>query len=346
MKNKPTRSTSHDVARLAGVSQPAVSRAFSTGTSISKEKRDRVLTAAKELNYVPNKLAGSLSASRSNMIAVIVGNLNNPFYSESLQAFVSAFQSTGRQVLTFSVPDSGNSDEVVMQAVQYPVDAIVVTTASLSSKLLKLSEGLGIPVVTFNRCLGGDRIAGVRCDNRGGGRLIAEAMHNAGARSFLIVRGDPEGSTSRDRVDGFRAVLAERGIGSEYIEELDGASSYPTARAALQHRFSDKPGEIPEAVFAVSDIMALGCADAIRSDFGMTIPDDVMLAGYDGIREGQLSSYNLTTIRHPIDKMVRSTLELLEQPDNLKSNDTIEVRILPGEYVPGGTIPRTRHHKG
>lgn len=345
MKNKPTRATSHDVARLAGVSQPSVSRAFSPGKSISKDKKARILAAAKELNYVPNKLASSLSASRSNMIAVIVGNLSNPFYSESLQAFVSTFQGTGRQVLTFSVPDTGDSDEVVMQAIQYPVDAIVVTAASLSSKLVKLSEGLGIPIVTFNRSLGSDQIAGVLCDNRGGGRLIAETMHAAGARRFLVVRGDPEGSTSRDRVDGFRAALTERGIPPQDIEELDGASSYQTARAALHQRYSACSDEIPEAVFAVSDIMALGCADAIRIDFALAIPDDIMLAGYDGIREGQLACYNLTTIRQPINKMVRSTLELLEQPDILKSGGSIEMRVLPGEYIPGGTIPLTPRRK-
>ena len=81
------RVTSYDVARLAGVSQPTVSRAFKPGASIAKEKRDRVMVAAKQLRYVPNLLASNLTTARTNTISVIIGDMNNPFYAESLKAF-------------------------------------------------------------------------------------------------------------------------------------------------------------------------------------------------------------------------------------------------------------------
>ncbi|SLN25532.1 LacI family DNA-binding transcriptional regulator [Roseisalinus antarcticus] len=344
-KKRPTRATSHDVARLAGVSQAAVSRAFSAGSSISKDKRERVLKAAHELHYVPNKLASSLSTARSNMVAVIVGNLNNPFYSESLQAFVTGFQESGRQVLAFSVTDAADGDEVVQQAVYYPVDAIVVTAAPLSSKLLKISAGLGIPIVMFNRHLDSNRIAGVHCDNRGAGARIAEAMHSAGAERFLIVRGDPEGSTSRDRVEGFRTYLLARGVPPTGIEEIDGASSYGASRDSLRARFRAGDRPRPDAIYAVSDIMALGCLDALRTDLGLRVPGDVMLAGSDGIRQGRLSAYDLTTIRQPIEQMVATTLQMLESAEDLKNPDMIQVLELPGEFIPGSTVPRPPRDK-
>jgi len=337
MKRKNGRVTSFDVAKRAGVSQPAVSRAFTPGASIAKEKRDRVLAAAKELNYVPNVFASSLSSSRSNMVAVISGNLDNPFYSESLQAFVERFQQTGRQVLAFTVRDGDDCDDVMMQAMRYPVDGIVVTSAQMSSELVRMSEGLGIPIVMFNRRIPGADLAGVQCDNTDGGARLGRLMHAAGARRILIVRGDPQGTTSGDRVSGFLSAL--NAFGGCEIEQIDGASTYAGARAAIVNRFAGPSPRFPDAVFAVNDIMAIGCADALRETFYLTIPGDIMLAGFDGIREGQLAPYCLTTVRQPIEAMVAETLDLLSGKPGDGSEGAAVMHFIPGDLIPGKTVP-------
>lgn len=337
MKRKNSRVTSFDVAKLAGVSQPAVSRAFTPGASITKEKRDRVLAAAKTLNYVPNVFASSLSSKRSNMVAVISGNLNNPFYSESLQVFIESFQRTGRQVLAFSVQDGRDCDDVMMQAMRYPVDGIVVTSAQMSSELIHLSEGLGIPIVMFNRRVSGSELAGVQCDNIEGSAVLGRLMLAAGARRILIVRGDPQGSTSGDRVAGFRSAV-DTVSGCE-IEEVDGGSSYSGARNAMIRRFGGPAPRFPDAIFAVNDIMAIGCADALREVHGLRIPDDIMLAGFDGIREGQRAPYRLTTVRQPIERMVSETLELLRINPEEQKLQSGSKRVIPGDLIPGRTIP-------
>lgn len=337
MARKHARVTSFDVAKLAGVSQPAVSRAFTPGASITKEKRDRILAAAKQLNYVPNVFASSLSSKRSNMVAVVSGNLNNPFYSESLQVFIESFQRSGRQVLAFSVQDGRDCDDVMMQAMRYPVDGIVVTSAQMSSELVRMSEGLGIPIVMFNRRVSGSELAGVQCDNVDGGAILGRLMHAAGARRILIVRGDPQGSTSGDRVSGFRSAL--EALGGCEIEEVDGGSNYSGSRNAMIRRFDGPAPRFPDAIFAVNDIMAIGCADALREVFGLKIPDDIMLAGFDGIREGQRAPYRLTTVRQPIERMVAETLELLQRPAGSSATEDGAKRIIPGYLIPGRTIP-------
>lgn len=337
MKRKKSRVTSFDVAKLAGVSQPAVSRAFTPGASIAKETRYRVLAAAKQLNYVPNVFASSLSSKRSNMVAVVSGNLNNPFYSESLQFFIEYFQRTGHQVLAFTVQDGHDCDDVMMQAMRYPVDGIVVTSAQMSSEVVRLSEGLGIPIVMFNRRVSGSELAGVQCDSWEGSAALGRLMHAAGARRILIVRGDPQGSTSGDRVSGFRSAVEAMG-GCE-IEELDGGSRYSGARNAMIRRFGGPSPRFPDAIFAVNDIMAIGCADALREVYGLKIPEDIMLAGFDGIREGQRAPYRLTTVRQPIERMVSESLELLQMDPSQQKRDGSNKRVIPGDLIPGRTIP-------
>ncbi|OIQ27601.1 MAG: transcriptional regulator [Alphaproteobacteria bacterium MedPE-SWcel] len=335
-RSKRPRITSYEVAKAAGVSQPSVSRAFTPGASITNEKRERILAAAQELGYVPNVFASSLSRRSSKIVAVISGNLNNPFYSETLQCFVEQIQQTGRQVLAFTVQEEQNSDEVMMQALRYPVDGVVVTSASVTSTMVKLSEGLGIPVIMYNRQVPGANIPSVVCDNVAGAGALARRMHAAGARRFLVLRGDPKGSTSKARVQGFRESLDA--IAGVEIEEIDGQSSYAGAYRATLARFDGPSPNWPDAVFGANDVMAIGCADALRGHFGMSIPEDIMLAGFDGIREGQRAPYRLATVRQPIERMVTEALELLDAAKSEEDEASAPLRVIPGDMIPGATL--------
>jgi DNA-binding LacI/PurR family transcriptional regulator len=104
MARTTNRATSFDVAALAGVSQSAVSRAFTPGSSIAEETRQKVLEAARKLAYVPNSIASSLTTKRSNIVALILGDMNNPFYVHTLHAFSRRLQEQGRQVLNPTRP--------------------------------------------------------------------------------------------------------------------------------------------------------------------------------------------------------------------------------------------------
>ena len=229
-KRTASRATSFDVAALARVSQSAVSRAFTPGASIAKEKRDRVLEAARKLNYVPNSIASSLTTKRTNIVAVILGNLRNPFYVHVLEAFSRRLKALGRQILVFTVEPGADSDDAILDALRYQIDAIILTAAQLSTRMTSICHQRGIPIVLFNRYIPGSDASGVRCDNVGGGRLIAEAFLAAGARSFAMITGDPRGTTSQDRVRGFVERLLEDGIRRAAIEEAPGASSYDGGR--------------------------------------------------------------------------------------------------------------------
>ncbi|WP_246032941.1 LacI family DNA-binding transcriptional regulator [Falsirhodobacter xinxiangensis] len=334
------RVTSMDVAALAGVSQSAVSRAFTPGSSLSAAKRELILSAAKKLNYVPNSIASSLTTRRTNMVAVILGNLDNPFYVLVLKALAARLQQRGTQILTFTVENGASSDDALMRVLRYQVDGIILTSAQLSTRMTSMCHDRGIPVVLFNRYIPGSDASGVRCDNAAGGRLMADALLKAGARSFAVLKGDPRGSTSQDRFQGFAERLLEDGIPRSAILELEGQSIYRGAHAAVLRAFQDEGRKVPDAIFGINDTMAMGAMDALRGVMGLRVPDDVMIGGFDNIDEADYWPYRLTTVRQPAEEMADETLKLLDLDNpGAEIQPGIDIK-LPGELVWRDSIPR------
>ncbi|HEY6630078.1 MAG TPA: LacI family DNA-binding transcriptional regulator [Rhizobiaceae bacterium] len=336
MKRRQTRSTSFDVAALAGVSQSAVSRAFSVGSSIAEAKRQKILEAARKLNYVPNSIASSLTTKRSNIVAVVLGNLANPFYVSVLSTLVRRLQDGGWQVLTFTVDNGTEADEALMRVLRYQVDGVILTAAQLSTRMTSICHERGIPIVLFNRYIPGSDASGVRCDNVGGGRLVADAFLYAGAKRFALLLGDPRGTTSADRARGFSQRLAEAGIPTSEIYCIEGHSTYDGAYARVSQTY--RRGELPDAIFAVNDIMAMATMDALRQRRSARIPDEVMVAGFDDIPEAKRWPYRLTTVRQPVDEMVAQTLEILHLDDpDLPIEPGIE-RVVPCRLIWRDTV--------
>ena len=333
-----SRSTSFDVAALAGVSQASVSRAFNPGSSIAEETRQKVLVAARKLNYVPNSIASSLTTKRTNIVALILGNLGNPFYVHVLHRFSQRLQEQGRQVLTFTVDPGGESDEAILQLLKYQVDGVVLAAAQLSTRMTSICHERGIPIVLFNRYIPGSDASCVRCDNVVGGRLIADAFLKVGAKSFAMITGDPKGTTSQDRVRGFVERLLEEGFRRADILELPGQSSYEGAAEATYNLFSRKDANLPDAIFGINDIMAMGAIDTLRYRLGLRVPEDLMVAGFDDILEGARLPYQLTTVRQPIDEMVDETLSILHLDDPTRPIELGIDRSIVGELVMRKTI--------
>ncbi len=341
-----SRATSFDVAALAGVSQSAVSRAFTPGSSLAEAKRRRILAAARQLDYVPNSIASSLTTKHSNIVAVILGNLENPFYVTVLRAFIDRLQAQGRQVLTFTVENGADSDDAIMRVLRYQVDGVVLTSAQLSTRMTGICHDRGIPIVLFNRAIPGSDASGVRCDTAGGGRRMAEAFLAAGARRLAMIKGDPRGTTSQDRVRGFTARLLEAAIAPGDIAEIEGASTYDGAYDAVLRAFRQAPRPLPDAIFAVNDIMALGAMDALRHRMGVRIPHDLMIGGFDDIPESRRPSYRLTTVRQPVDRMVEEALAILHLDEPLRPIERGLDRQLPGRLIWRGTIPAPADRRG
>ena len=179
--------TSYDVARHAGVSQSAVSRCFKPGASVSKKMRERVMTAVKELGYTPNAIARGLITRRSNMVAVIVSNLN--FYPEVVSELSARFTERGVHVLLFTLDHESDVSRTLEQVWQYQVDG-VVAAAHLSPGEIATFEERNIPLVFYNRSYEDVQVSSVSCDQVEGERALINRLAGEGShQSYAIITG-------------------------------------------------------------------------------------------------------------------------------------------------------------
>ena len=296
-----------DVARLAGVSQAAVSRTFTPGASVSEETRKQVLEAAQKLNYRPNAIARSLIRKSTRIIGVVVMRLSKPFYARIIREFTRGFQAFGYWTLLFDIADDEEVNRTLPMALQYQVDGVVITSATLSSRLANEFTNTGTPVVLFNRYASTAQTHVVRCDNYAGGRMVADAFLDASHQRIAYIAGEEGSSTNLDRERGLVDRLSERGV--QLWHRAGGDYSYEAGYAAALELL--RASERPDAIFCADDMTAIGAMDAARYELGLRIPEDLSVIGFDDIPMASWSAYSLTTIRQPFEEMVEATIQQL-----------------------------------
>ena len=331
MSNKKV--TSLEVAKLAGVSQSAVSRVFTPGASSSKKTNDLVRKAADELGYRPNVLARSLITGKSRIIGLVVAYLDNYFYPEALELLSSALQKKGYHVLVFmAAKTAGNIDDIVDEILDYQVDGIIAASVAMSSDLASRCGAAGVPVVLFNRSQDDKRLSAVTSDNILGGQKVAEFLIAAGHKKIGYIAGWEGASTQRDREKGFEEELSRNGL-IIFSREVGNFNS-DEARQAARKMFSAE--KIPDAVFVANDDMAFAVMDVIRFELELKIPEDVSVVGYDDVPVASWPAYNLTTVRQPANRMVAETVSILIDSIENKSNEPRRI-VIDGPLIIRGS---------
>ena len=314
--------TSMEVAKLAGVSQSAVSRVFTPGASSSKKTNELVRKAAAELGYRPNVLARSLITGKSRMIGLVVAYLDNYFYPEALELLSSALQKKGYHVLIFmSGNKEGDIADAVDEILDYQVDGIIAASVSMSSDLAKRCTSAGVPVVLFNRTQDDDRLSAVTSDNFQGGQKVARFLLAGGHKRIGYIAGWEGASTQRDREKGFTEELVRNGQ-ELYAREVGNFNS-DEARQAARTMFSKQ--NFPDAVFVANDAMAIAVIDVIRFELGLQVPEQVSVVGYDDVPISSWPAYDLTTVRQPANRMVAETVSILI--DSIENKTTTARRV-------------------
>jgi len=314
--------TSLHVARRAGVSQSAVSRVFSPGASASPAMTAKVLKAADELGYRPNVLARSLITGKSKIIGVVVAYLENQFYPEVLEKLSLSLQAQGYHVLVFmATMTNDNVDQLLEELLDYQVEGIVMASASMSSDLARRCDNAGVPVVLLNRRQDDETLSAITSDNERGGQKIAQFLIAGGHQRIAHIAGWEGASTQRDRELGFMREMKKQGIA--LFDREVGNYHFESAQAAARVMFG-KP-IIPDAVFVGNDHMAFAVMECVRHEFGLSVPDDVSIVGYDDVELASWPSFALTTIRQPSNQMVEETVKTLM--DNIQRIETAPQRV-------------------
>lgn len=311
------RVNSIDVAKLAGVSQSTVSRVFAPNATVSAEKTRLVLDAAAELGYRPNALARGLITKSSGIVGVVVADVASMFYPYFLTSLTRRLNESGRRPLVFNVEPDEAVDDVLSSLLQYQVDALVIAATTLSAETVANATADttrdGTPVVLFNRTTRLPGVSTVSIDNVSGGRQIADLFVENAHHRFGYIAGLPGTQSNEQRQSGFTSRLQELGVAAPLLGQGDYTydSGYAAATEMLQR--SDRP----DAIFCAGDLMAMGAIDAARA-LGLSIPDDVSIAGFDGVPATEWASYQLTTVRQPINRLIDKTLEFIDagQTDN------------------------------
>lgn len=329
-KTSPSRSNDFsqiDVAKLAGVSQAAVSRVFTPGSSVSEDTREKVMAAVKQLGYRPNVIARSLVQNSTNIIGLVVKRFTNPFYAQMIQEFTRVLQEQGYWTLVFNIAEKQELEEALPMALQYRVDGLIITSATLSSKLAEECARSGTPVVSFNRYATDGHSHMVCCDNFEGGRMVADALLNSGHTRIAFIAGEESSSTNRDREAGFVKRLEERGYGlalRESAGDYDYEMGYAAAERLLQF---DTPR--PDAIFCANDLIAMATLDLARCKLKMKVPEELSVIGFDDIPAAAWPGYQLTTIRQPFGTLVDTTIQVLMDAINEPESDIIKRIITP-----------------
>jgi DNA-binding LacI/PurR family transcriptional regulator len=304
---KKRRASSFDVAALAGVSQSAVSRTFTPGAVVSAKMREKVLAAAARLHYRPNALARGLITQKSNIVALMIGNIDDPFYAKIVNIISNRLQGHGLHLLLFSVHGDHKAQAALEELLKFRVDGVLLVSTAFTSEMAQGCHLMGTPVVLYDRYAKDADVSSVRVDNVEGGRQVAKLLLDAEHRRIAFIAGTGIDDTSSDRERGFIAGL--RASNTKLWRRAQGDYSFQSgidcARALLRGE------ERPDAIFCASDLMALGAMEAARGEFRLRIPDDLSIVGFDDIPSAAWPSYRLTTIRQPAEALADEALSLL-----------------------------------
>jgi DNA-binding LacI/PurR family transcriptional regulator len=335
---RKARVTVKDLARDLSLSTSTISRAFYDDAVIAPSTRKAVLMRAAEIGYAPNPLARSLITKRTRIAGVVTSDITNPFYPEVLTRLTEKLREIDLNVMLSAAGSSDSLDDAVKLLLSYQPDVVIVLAATLSSEAAEACGQVGTPVLFFNRRPLNVDAFGVTCDNVGGGRLVADHLIKLGHRRLAFVAGRPDASTNVDRWEGFRRGCLDQGLKEPVCVEA-GAFAYERGYEAAS-RLLD--GSRPDGVFCANDILAIGFMDAARREFGLDIPGDLSVVGFDDIAMARWPSHALTTVRQPVGKMIDVTMQLIEM---LFESAQLKPRIerIPGELIERASTREVHH---
>lgn len=337
MSKRQPPPSAHDVARVAGVSQAAVSRAFTPGASIAENTREKVFKAAKSLGYRPNLIARSLIKGESGIIGIIIGNPRNPLFMSALDMLLARLSEQGKHCLVIMAGDEATADAHVESLLKFRVDALVLVATTLSPKLVDQCRAEGVRAIFLSRKpRNGKDFTVVTGNNKEGAQQIADHLVQQGYRRLAFMAGRTESSTTRDREAGFTAYLKSKGLPAPEIEV--GHFKRPGAIEAARRLLARKPR--PDAILCANDYMAIATLEVARYEFGLEIGPEIGIAGFDDIEQASWPSFDLTTYSLPLQKLVDTVGDILLTADDPNHHG---LTIIEGELKARGSTQRRKN---
>lgn len=323
-----------DIARLAKTSTSTVSKVLNDYDGVSIDTRQRVLDAVKTLGYIPNASARQLITKRSYLCGLLFTEsldigLEHPFYAGVIEAFRKTMNSQGYDVIFISPQQRGAKMTYLDYCRYRNLDGVFVCTFAGDDTELKHLFDSGIPCVTTDVEYKG--IPLVASDNIAGAKEAFKYLYDSGHRNILHVHGPLDTLAARERLQGFRDALYEHDLPS-HPNTIIAANNFDfdSGRAAVKELLKRSREELPDAIIAASDIVALGIINELFRQ-GIRVPGDISVIGFDNISVSEYAYPALTTMgqdRQTIGQLTAQALIATIEGKRLRSRTTIPMRLI------------------
>jgi LacI family transcriptional regulator len=328
------RVTIRDVAQQAGVSVATVSKVINQRYGVSVDTTARVQAVIDALGYEASLVAQSLRNHRTNVVGILVADLE-PFSTELLKGAADAIRGSGFELVVYSA--GGRTGDVVGWERRYLsrlsgtlVDGAVLVTPTV------VDVHYGAPVVAVDPHTGSSGFPTVDADSLRGSFLATDHLLSLGHRRIAMLAGRPDLESAKQREQGYREALAAAGV--PFDETLVRIGGYDADRSALvAHELLTGP-QRPTAVFAANDVSAIAAIE-VASDLGLRIPEDLSVVGFDNIPESALCNPPLTTVNQPIRTMGDRAVEMLIRLIRGEPVENTHLTLATELVVRGSTAP-------
>lgn len=307
-----------DIAEIAGVSHPTVSRALRGQGRMSQATRDKIVAVATELGYTPSLIARGLVTQRSFCIGLLVPTFVNLFNSAVAQGIELEARKQGYSLfLASSDADPSREIDVVRSFLARQVDGIISVSGYVSNEYADISSETGIPIVLINVNTENSKVHAINHDDYGGAKQIVEHLIERGYKRIAYIGASAESRTHVERRRAWFDTLSAANLPTDF--EVDSVyGEIQSGGKACQTLFAQKKSEQPDAICCFNDMTAVGVMSTLRK-MGLEIPKDVAITGFDDIELASVTEPPLTTVRQPLQAMGEKAVTLLLDLMNAES---------------------------
>ncbi|WP_455648308.1 LacI family DNA-binding transcriptional regulator, partial [Lonepinella koalarum] len=303
-----------------GVSVATVSRVLNNHTSVKESNRQKVLNAIEKLNYQPNLLARQLRTARSGMLLVMVSNIANPFCAAVVKGIEFEAEKNGYRILLSNTESDLARSRSCLKLLSGKIVDGVITMDAIST-LPELQSIIGdFPWVQCAEYDPNSSISSVSIDNLAATEFIIDQLVIRHKKRIAMINHDLSYQYAQHREQGYYNRLRHHHLSYQKICYAEKLSLLDGRKAALS--LLQDPDNMPDAIFAISDVLAIGAIYAVQ-EMKLKVPEDVAIIGFDGVDFGQITTPALTTIQQPCQQIgeiaVKTLLQQIESPNDYKT---------------------------
>jgi len=293
--------TIKDVAKLAGVHPSTVSRVINNDSRISEKTKNKVIYVINKLGYTPNAIARGLKTKRTNTIGMLIPDITNPFFANLARGVEDAASENGFNVILCNSDEKLEKERTYLEILKEKrVDGLILSSVHIKDKSIFRLEKIKYPYILVSRDIAGLDKNCIIVNDIAGGTMATEHLIKLGYRRIAHITGPLKVKSAINRLEGYGIALKKNHI--EYKEELVEEGDFRIAGGYKAMKKLLELSELPTAIFAANDLVAIGAMQAIQKK-NYHIPKDFCIIGFDDIKLASFVYPALSTIRQPMLEM-------------------------------------------